>query len=96
MKIETFDSVWDALSETPEAAENMKIRSHLMSFINAWIEKRQLSQAEAAQALGVTQPRISELARGKINLFSIDKLIGMMAHAGLMIKHIEIREPTAA
>ncbi|MDU5475746.1 MULTISPECIES: helix-turn-helix domain-containing protein [Pantoea] len=96
MKIEIFDSVWDALSETPEAAENMKIRAHLMTFINAWIEKRQLSQTEAAQALGVTQPRISELARGKINLFSIDKLIGMMAHAGLVIKHIEISEPTAA
>jgi len=96
MKIEIFDSVWDALGDTPEEAANMKIRSYLMTFLNSWIEKRQLSQAEAALALGVTQPRISELARGKINLFSIDKLIGMMAHAGLMIKHIEISEPTAA
>ena len=96
MKIEIFDSVWDALGDTPEEAANMKIRSHLMTFLNSWIEKRQLSQAEAALALGVTQPRISELARGKINLFSIDKLIGMMAHAGLVIKHIEISEPTAA
>jgi len=96
MKIEIFDSVWDAVETTPEEAENMKIRSHLLTFLNAWIEKHQLSQAEAAIALGVTQPRISELARGKITLFSIDKLIGMMAHAGLVIKHIEISEPTAA
>lgn len=55
-----------------------------------------MSQEEAAKALGVTQPRISELARGKITLFSVDKLITMMAHAGMHIVSIEISEPAAA
>ena len=96
MKIETFDSVRDAISETPEEAEKMKIRSLLMSALNAWIEKRGLSQAEAAMALGVSQPRISELAHGKISLFSADKLIAMMAHAGIYIKAIEFSEPAVA
>lgn len=54
------------------------------------------SQAQAASALGVTQPRISELARGKIQIFSIDKLITMMAHAGLHIQRIEVQYPHAA
>lgn len=54
------------------------------------------SQAQAASALGVTQPRISELARGKIQIFSIDKLITMMAHAGLHIQRIVVQYPHAA
>ena len=93
MKIETFDSVWDAVSDTPEQAENMRIRAELVTIINNWIEQQGFSQASA---LGVTQPRISELARGKIQIFSIDKLITMMAHAGLHIQRIEVQYPHAA
>ena len=58
MKIETFDSVWDAVSDTPEQAENMRIRAELVTIINNWIEQQGFSQAQAASALGVTQPRI--------------------------------------
>ncbi|MFB4226473.1 helix-turn-helix domain-containing protein [Escherichia fergusonii] len=96
MKIETFDNVWDAVSDTPEQAENMRIRAELVTIINNWIEQQGFSQAQAASALGVTQPRISELARGKIQIFSIDKLITMMAHAGLHIQRIEVQYPHAA
>ncbi|EKM6767008.1 XRE family transcriptional regulator [Escherichia coli] len=96
MKIETFDSVWDAVSDTPEQAENMRIRAELVTIINNWIEQQGFSQAQAASALGVTQPRISELARGKIQIFSIDKLITMMDHAGLHIQRIEVQYPHAA
>ncbi|MEC5509947.1 helix-turn-helix domain-containing protein [Klebsiella oxytoca] len=96
MKIQTFDSVFDAISDTPEQAENMKIRAQLMAVLNSWIKKQGFSQAEAAAVLGVTQPRISELARGKIQIFSVDKLIGMMAHAGLVIQHIDIQYPEMA
>ncbi|MCW7762419.1 helix-turn-helix domain-containing protein [Photorhabdus luminescens] len=96
MKMQTFESVWDAISDTPEQAENMKIRAQLMNMLNVWIAKREFTQAEAARMLGVTQPRISELARGKIQLFSVDKLIAMMAHAGVYIRHIEISEPEVA
>ncbi len=96
MKIQTYDSVFDAISDTPEQAENMKIRAKLMSVLNTWIETQEFSQAEAAAVLGVTQPRISELARGKIQVFSIDKLITMMAHAGLHIENMDIHYPERA
>ena len=65
MKIETFDSVWDAVSDTPEQAENMRIRAELVTIINNWIEQQGFSQAQAASALGVTQPRISDLPEVK-------------------------------
>ncbi|HEI6965321.1 TPA: XRE family transcriptional regulator [Yersinia enterocolitica] len=96
MNIQTFDSVWDAISETPEQAENMKVRSLLIQALNAWIERKGLTPTEAANALGLTQPRVSELMHGKIQLFSIDKLISIMARAGLHIGRIEINESAAA
>lgn len=96
MTIQTFDNVWDAISDTPEQAENLKIRAQLINHLNGWIARRGFSQSEAAAALGITQPRVSELERGKISLFSVDKLITMMAHAGLHITHIEFSEPEAA
>ncbi|CNK16080.1 Uncharacterized conserved small protein [Yersinia mollaretii] len=96
MNIQTFDSVWDAISETPEQAENMKVRSMLIQALNAWIARKGLTPAEAANALGITQPRVSELMHGKIQLFSIDKLVSIMATAGLHIGSIEISESAAA
>ncbi|ECC1750040.1 XRE family transcriptional regulator [Salmonella enterica subsp. diarizonae] len=93
MKTQTFDNVFDAICDTPEQAENMKIRARLMTVLNIWIESQGYSQAEAAAVLGVTQPRISELARGKIQVFSVDKLISMMAHAGIQIQNMDIRYP---
>lgn len=96
MKIQKFDSVWDAISPTPEEAENMKVRSQLVIALNGLIKKRGLNTIQAAALLGVSQPRISELATGKIQLFSVDKLINMLAHAGMQIGTIEISEPVAA
>jgi len=96
MKIQTFENVWDALSPTKEEAENMKFRSQLAIALNGLITKRGLSTTEAAELLGVSQPRISELSKGKIHLFSVDKLITMLAHAGMHIGTIEIRESLAA
>ena len=58
MKIETFDSVWDAVSDTPEQAENMRIRAELVTIINNWIEQQGFSQAQAASALGVDRKSV--------------------------------------
>lgn len=88
MSKQTFDSVWDAIEDTPEEAENMKLRSTLMTAIKNHIARAEMSQAEAARLMGVTQSRISDLMRGKINLFGIDALVNMAVAAGL---HIEIR-----
>lgn len=79
-----FDSVWDAI-EDPSEAENIKLRAKLMRAIINHIEKRKLSQAAAAKLMGVTQPRISDLVRGKVDLFSIDMLITMATAAGLRV-----------
>jgi len=80
-----YDSVWDALEDTPGEAENMKIRSVLMQGLAAQIKKSGMTQSEAARLLGVTQPRISDLTRGRINLFSIDALVNMATTAGLRV-----------
>ena len=65
-----------------EEAENLRIRSDLMISLCKLIEAKGLTQAQAAKQLGVTQPRISDLMRGKIELFSVDGLIEMLGHAG--------------
>lgn len=84
MSKKRFDSIWDAI-EVPSEAENMKLRAKLMRAIINHIEKRGLSQTEAAKLMDVTQPRISDLVRGKIDLFSIDMLINMASAAGLQV-----------
>ena len=90
---ETFENVWDAIEDTPAEAEKMKLRSSLMIALKKHITAEGLTQAEAAKLLGVTQPRISDLMRGKINLFAIDSLVAMLAAAGL---HIEVQIGRAA
>ncbi len=88
MSNQRFDSVWDAIENTPEAAENMKLRSALMTALKQHLARTEMTQAQAAKLLGVTQPRVSDLMRGKINVFGLDALVNMAAAAGL---HIEIR-----
>lgn len=93
MSDQKFDSVWDAIEDTKEEAENMKLRSVLMIALKNHITRTGLNQAEAATLFGVTQPRISDLMRGKISLFGLDALVNMAAAAGL---HIELRVHEAA
>ena len=81
-----FASVWDAIEDTPAEAENMKLRSTLMMTLKNHIISTGLSQVEVAKLLNVTQPRLSDLMRGKINLFTIDTLVNMATAAGLNIE----------
>ena len=87
MSKKQFSSVWDAIEDTPEEAENMKLRSSLMMALKAHMERVGLTQSDAATLFGVTQPRVSDLVRGKINLFGLDALVNMAAAAGL---HVEM------
>jgi predicted XRE-type DNA-binding protein len=80
-----FDSVWDAIEKNPAQAENLKLRSSLMLALKRHIEREGLSQTEAAKVFGVTQPRISNLMRGKIDLFGLDMLVNMLTAAGLRV-----------
>jgi predicted XRE-type DNA-binding protein len=81
-----FDNVWDAIEDTKAEAENMRLRSSLMSALTDHITERKLNQAEAAKLFGVTQPRISDLMRGKIDLFGLDTLVNMLGVAGLRVE----------
>ena len=85
MTTENFDSVWDAIEDTPQEAAQMKIKSDLMIALTELIKAQGWTQSQAANHLGVTQPRVSDLMRGKISLFGIESLIGMLAIAGLEI-----------
>lgn len=91
MTRQRFSSVWDAIEDTPAEAENMKLRSALMDAIEDAIKAKGWTQAEAAKALGVTQPRVSALMRGKIGMFSLDSLINMLTALGLKVD-IQISE----
>lgn len=85
-KSRRFLSVWDAIEETPAQAENMKLRSALMLALKDHIARQDLSQSQAARLFGVTQPRISDLMRGRIDLFAIDTLVNMLTTAGLRVE----------
>lgn len=91
MENQMYESVWDALEDTPEVAENMKIRSVLMMALQAQVRRWDLSQAESAQRIGVTQPRLNDLLRGRIDKFSLDALVNMVARAGLQLQ-VDVRE----
>ena len=84
----TFATAWDAVAATPEEAVILKARADLMIALTDHIKAQGWTQAEAAKHLGVTQPRISDLVRGKYNLFGLDHLATMLARAG---RQIDIR-----
>ena len=88
-KIESYASVWDAIADTPEEAANLRVRSELMDKITALIEENGWTQVEAAGYCGVTQPRISDLLRGRISRFSLDALVNIASSLGCRV-HVEL------
>ncbi|MEQ6886675.1 XRE family transcriptional regulator [Salicola sp. Rm-C-2C1-2] len=82
-----FNSVWDALEDSPEQAENMKLRAELMTQIRQYVESLNMTQQAAAKSLGLTQPRLNELLHGRLDRFSLDKLVNVLARAG---KHVTV------
>ena len=95
MKKQTrFVSVWDAIEDTPREAASMRARSELMMALQGWAKTSGHTQAAAARLFGITQPRMSDLVRGKISLFSLEALIDMATIAGLE-PHVTIKKPKA-
>ena len=78
-------NVFRDLGFPAEEADHLRIRSELMARLSRVIEEERLTQVEAAQLLGVTQPRVSALVRGKIDLFSIDTLVKMLSRVGVRV-----------
>jgi len=79
--------------KTRQEALNMKLRATLMIQLTKVIKDNGWKQEKAAKKLGVTQPRISDLQRGKIDLFSLDMLVNMLASIG---EEVEIKIKDAA
>ena len=86
MSNERPTSVWDALVDTPEEAESLRVRSQLMRAIRRVVKTWDVSQKEAAQRLHITQPRLNDLLKGKIEKFSLDALVNMLANADLELE----------
>lgn len=82
MKMRRYENVFDAIETDPAIAENLKLRAQLMNALIRHIEKAALTQRQAAELFGVTQPRVSDLVRGKIDRFTIDMLVNMLARVG--------------
>ena len=81
-------NVFRDLGFPPDEAEHLRIRSDLLIQLQKIISSRRLKQTEAAKLLGVTQPRVSDLMRGRIDLFSVDTLIDMLARLGIRVRLI--------
>ena len=88
-----YKNVFEAIEDDPVVAENMRLRAKLMVKLRNYIKQQGMTQEEAARRMGVTQPRISDLVRGKIDRFTIDMLVNMLSHAGI---HVELVADLAA
>lgn len=73
------------MEETREEAERRILRANLVSALKRYLERTDLSQAEVAKLFGVSQALVSDLKRGKVNLFGLDALVTMAAAAGLHV-----------
>ena len=83
--IESSGNIFVDLGFPPHEAEVMLLRAKLAEALRRWMERGKLTQAEAATRLGITQPRVSEIVRGKVELLSLDYLVGLCAKAGIPV-----------
>ena len=86
MKIERFKDVWDALEDDPVERERLKMRSRLMTALQSRVKAWNLTQAEAAKRLSITQPRLNDLLKDRFNKFSLGALFDLATRAGLKVK----------
>jgi predicted XRE-type DNA-binding protein len=91
----TFASVWDAIEDSREIAASLRLRAEVTNAIIEEIRRRKLTQGRAAALCNVTQPRVSDLMRGRLDLFSLDALIDMAAHLDLRTS-VTVRRRRAA
>lgn len=83
---ESSGNVFEDVGFGAGEAAHLQIRADLMIAVRKVIASRKLTQVEAAKVFGVTQPRLSNLVSGRIELFSIDTLVDMLATAGVRVK----------
>ena len=89
-------NVFRDLGFPPEKAEHLLVWADLMIRLEKELGSRGLTQARAAELLGVTQPRVSDLLRGRVALFSADALIDMLARLGIRVRIVASRRRRVA
>jgi predicted XRE-type DNA-binding protein len=72
----------------PGEAEHLLVRADLMIKVQKLIDSKHLTQAELAKSLRISQPRVSDLLRGRIDLFSTDALIDILARLGVRVRFV--------
>lgn len=92
---EVVTDIFAAIEDDPAVALNLRIRADLMIALHKHIDQQQLTQVQAAQVMNVSQPRVSNLMGGKIDLFSVDTLIAMANAAGLDVS-VKVRRARRA
>ena len=85
MKRESFANVWDAIEDDPTVAANMTMRSDLLIALQQRVESWKVTQAQAARRLEITQPRLNDLLRSRINKFSLDTLVNLANRADIRV-----------
>jgi len=83
--MKSFKSVWDAIEDSPIEAASMKARAQLMRALQKTVTGWDVSQKAAAERLRITQPRLNDLLRGKIDKFSLDTLFDLTGRVGLKV-----------
>ena len=86
MKREFFANVWDAIEDDPTVAANMTMRSDLLIALQQRVESRKVTEAQAARRLEITQPRLNDLLRSRINKFSLDTLVNLANRADIRVR----------
>jgi predicted XRE-type DNA-binding protein len=84
-RVESTENIFRDLGFDDAEAENLKLRSTLMQRVEKFVRQSNMTQSEAASVLDVTQPRLNQLLKGKIQLFSLDALVNMLANAGMRV-----------
>lgn len=83
---ETRGNIFIDLGFPPHEAAVMPLRSELAEALRRWIDREGITQAQAAERLGVAQPRISEIARNKVDKLALDTFVGLCAKAGVSVR----------
>lgn len=81
--VKSSGNVFLDLGFPPHEASVMLLRAQLAEALRVWMDKEKLTQAQAAKRLGIAQPRVSDIVRNKVELMSLDYLVGLCAKAKL-------------
>ncbi len=82
--IQSFGSVWDALTDSQDESDNLKARSEMMMVVVRTVEDWNVSSKATAHRLGITQARANDLLNGRISRFSLEALIDLQTKVGTL------------